>query len=141
MRTRVCVFVPLFGELCKTRMYYGKGRFFRLFSSPCSGNYVKRSPSSATRRISRVFVPLFGELCKTSPRRKANRRTYRQFSSPCSGNYVKLNDEGYLTSFSHWEFSSPCSGNYVKLLRFLLTTAQSGALVFVPLFGELCKTS
>ena len=36
-------------------------------------------------------------------------------------------------------FSSPCSGNYVKLLV-NEGIIDNGYTVFVPLFGELCKT-
>ena len=61
------------------------------FSSPCSGNYVKRKPqASKGKKGVVVFVPLFGELCKTTLRR--------------------------------------------------LSFARVPHLVFVPLFGELCKT-
>ena len=59
------VFVPLFGELCKTRL------FLYVFDVDAQ-----------------VFVPLFGELCKTRLSWK-KKKSKKQFSSPCSGNYVK----------------------------------------------------
>ena len=37
-------------------------------------------------------------------------------------------------------FSSPCSGNYVKQNEKVLRKVRQAIQVFVPLFGELCKT-
>ena len=89
--------------------------FGKLFSSPCSGNYVK----------------LWRDGKKD--------RHQKEFSSPCSGNYVKL---GGAFAAEDWEnkdmFSSPCSGNYVKLEKG--GHIERNDFVFVPLFGELCKT-
>ena len=84
-----------------------------------------------------VFVPLFGELCKTLPFAQAL-DALLQFSSPCSGNYVKLRE---LLRLGHlMPFSSPCSGNYVKRYGDGEHDGDSAGSVFVPLFGELCKT-
>ena len=61
------------------------------------------------------------------------------FSSPCSGNYVKLKVSCQKAKIMLAVFSSPCSGNYVKQRQ---KEKQNVLLpsVFVPLFGELCKT-
>ena len=90
------VFVPLFGELCKTGLcrYHGRRGLAGTFSSPCSGNYVKH-----------VFAKEQGFYSAV------------EFSSPCSGNYVKpYGFRFYFTPVPRL-FSSPCSGNYVKLHR------------------------
>ena len=69
--TRCQVFVPLFGELCKTGEYY---------LAHDAGEYV--------------FVPLFGELCKTVICPSCKAAAAEEFSSPCSGNYVKQKGNG-----------------------------------------------
>ena len=80
---RQAVFVPLFGELCKTVYSHLPNTCQMVFSSPCSGNYVKRAAVERAKRASWTF------------------------SSPCSGNYVKqLSLKAAYLLLSAWHLRS-----------------------------------